>query len=263
MSTDPLLITGDFNIHVNLQCNNNSLRFVDLLQSMGLQHVDFPTHVSGNTLDLVIARDTDFVLGSSPKPDRYLSDHTTILFELITSKPSLSRKTVSYRSIKSVNIEELTKDLITSKLCLDTPTQLDSLVSCYNNTISTLLDRHAPMKTRTVAVRPMVPWYNEKIRLAKKERRKAERKWRRTKTPTYFNLFKTLKNRVTYLMNKARCSFFSDFVGKNSDDQGKLFRAIKKLLVQKDVLFSPGYDKTVLVNDLGNFFVQNISRISS
>ena len=148
MSTDPLLITGDFNIHVNLQCNNNSLRFVDLLQSMGLQqHVDFPTHVSGNTLDLVIARDTDFVLGSSPKSDRYLSDHTTILFELITSKPSLSRKTVSYRSIKSVNIQELTKDLITSKLCLDTPTQLDSLVSCYNNTISTLLDRHAPMKT--------------------------------------------------------------------------------------------------------------------
>ena len=64
-------------------------------------------------------------------------------------------------------------------------------------------------------------------------------------------------------MNKARCSFFSDFVEKNSDDQGKLFRAIKILLVEKDVLFFPGYDKTLLVNDLGNFFVQNISRISS
>ena len=93
------------------------------------------------------------------------------------------------------------------------------------------------MKTRTVAVKPMVPWYNEEIRLAKKERRKAERKWRRTKTPTDFNLFKTLKNRVTYIMNKARCSFLSDFVEKNSDDQGKLFRAIKTLLVEKDVLF--------------------------
>ena len=88
----------------------------------------------------------------------------------------------------SVNLAELTKDLATSKLCLDTPTQLDSLVSCYNNTISTLLERHAPMKTRTVVVRPMVPWYNEEIRLAKKERRKTERKCRRTKTATDFNL---------------------------------------------------------------------------
>ena len=54
-------------------------------------------------------------------------------------------------------------------------------------------------------------------------------------------------------MNKTRCSFSSDFVENNSDDQGKRFRAIKKLLVEKDVLFFPGCDKTMLVNDLGNF----------
>ena len=34
-------------------------------------------------------------------------------------------------------------------------------------------------------------------------------------------------------------------------------------MVERDVLFFPGYDKTVLVNNLGNFFVQKISRIRS
>ena len=39
----------------------------------------------------------------------------------------------------------------------------------------------------------MVPWYNEEIKLAKKERRRAERKWRITKTTADLNVFKSLK----------------------------------------------------------------------
>lgn len=173
MSTDPLLIIGDFNIHVNSKLDNNSLKFLDLLQSMGLQqHVEFPTHVSGNTFDLVITRNVDSILGSLPQPDRCFSDHMTILFELIISKPPPSKKSVSYRSIKSVNVTDLTADLAASKLCQDTPTQLDPLVSCYNNTLSAILDRHAPLKSRTVTYRLTVPWYNQEIKLAKKERKK-------------------------------------------------------------------------------------------
>ena len=42
MSTDPRLITGDFNIHVNSKSGNDVLKSLDLLQSMGLrQHVTF------------------------------------------------------------------------------------------------------------------------------------------------------------------------------------------------------------------------------
>ncbi len=47
MSADPLLIVGDFNIHVNSKLDNDVQKVLDLLQSMGLQqqHVEFPTHV--------------------------------------------------------------------------------------------------------------------------------------------------------------------------------------------------------------------------
>ena len=48
------------------------------------------------------------------------------------------------------------------------------------------------IKKRIVASRPMVPWYNEEIKLAKKERR-AKRKWRITKSTADFNVFKSLK----------------------------------------------------------------------
>jgi hypothetical protein len=193
MSTDPFIITGDFNIHVNSKTDCDSLKFVDLLLSMGLQqHVEFSTHVSGNILDLVITREVDSILGSLPRPDHIFSDHMAISFGLNSSKPLPSKKCVTYRSLKSINITSFMIDLGESKLFLDAPTELDSLVSCYNNTLtlSTVLDRHAPLKRRIVTSRAMVPWHDEEIKLAKKERKKAERKWRTTKKTADFNKFK-------------------------------------------------------------------------
>ena len=67
MTTEPLLLAGDFNIHVNIMTDNYAAQFLDLLSSMGLhQHIDFPTHTSGNTLDLLISR----TLNSSGAPAR-------------------------------------------------------------------------------------------------------------------------------------------------------------------------------------------------
>ena len=57
MTAEPLVLAGDFNINVNSMTDNDAAQFLDLLSSMGLnQHIDFPTHTSGNTLDLLISR---------------------------------------------------------------------------------------------------------------------------------------------------------------------------------------------------------------
>ena len=45
MSSELLLITGDFNIHIDDPLDTDRVRFLGLLESMGLQqHVDVPTH---------------------------------------------------------------------------------------------------------------------------------------------------------------------------------------------------------------------------
>ncbi len=65
--TGYLIITGDFNIHINLldipidslsdskqEYRRTAEKFMDILDSMGLkQHIIGPTHRSGNTLDLL------------------------------------------------------------------------------------------------------------------------------------------------------------------------------------------------------------------
>ena len=66
-----------------------------------------------------------------------------------------------------------------------------------------VIDCHAPLKNKTVKVRPAVPWYNDEIKAAKRLRRKAERTWRRTRSPSDLHIFKSYRNRVMYLMNQA------------------------------------------------------------
>jgi hypothetical protein len=64
-------------------------------------------------------------------------------------------------------------------------------------------------------------------------------------------------------MRKAKCSFFSDFVKVNSNNQGTLFKAIKGLLVENNAIRFPRRNETALVNELGKYFVQKISSIHS
>lgn len=53
LSTEKLLITGDFNIHVESTSDFDACKLHDLFASMGLeQHVKEATHVHGHTLDL-------------------------------------------------------------------------------------------------------------------------------------------------------------------------------------------------------------------
>ena len=55
---------------------------------------------------------------------------------------------------------------------------LMSLLPVFDNTLRSLLYRHAPVKHKNTTSRPCVPWMNDEIKLAKRQRRKAERKWR-------------------------------------------------------------------------------------
>ena len=66
------------------------------------------------------------------------------------------------------------------------------------------------------------------------------------------------------MINAAKKDFYTNFIADNSMDQGKLFRAAKKLLAEKEVPYFPGYaDKSVLANDIGKFFIRKIESIRS
>ena len=179
------------------------------------------------------------------------------------SASELTIKELSYRKIKSIDLDAFKSDLRNSALFKDTPLSLGALVTSYNETLTSLLDKHAPLRSRTVITRPRVPWLTDEIRESKRLRRRAERKWRSSGLEADFANFKLIKNRTTHVMNKARRDFYTDFINKNSDNQRKLFAATRKLLSKSPESPFPPHttNKLALANDIGAYFVKKIANI--
>ena len=76
-----LLITGDFNLHMEITSDPDVIKFTDLLDSAGLkQRVFGPTHNHGHTLDLIIEHEEESLLHGRLEilPD-VPSDHSAVI----------------------------------------------------------------------------------------------------------------------------------------------------------------------------------------
>ena len=163
-------------MHVNDASDRSAQRFLRLLEAFNLkQHVWVPTHRSGNTLDLVITRNDESTARDFDVFDPVISNHYAVSCSLALPKEAFERKEVNYRKLKSIDLQELRDDISDSPLIStvdEAGHDLESLLTLYNTTLIGLLYKNAPLKTRTITIRPSAPWYTEDIR-EKKQKRKA------------------------------------------------------------------------------------------
>ncbi|KAJ0061934.1 hypothetical protein NL108_014510 [Boleophthalmus pectinirostris] len=75
-----LVITGDFNVHVDNVCDKNGKELSVVLETFGLtQYVSEPTHNRGHTLDLLITKGVN--ISNVNVVDVALSDHFCVFFD--------------------------------------------------------------------------------------------------------------------------------------------------------------------------------------
>ena len=82
---------------------------------------------------------------------------------------------VHYRELKQIDLEVFKADISASELCNTTWSSVDEMAQCYDDTLRSILDKHAPMKSKVTTVRPIVPWFNDTLQKMKTKRRKLER----------------------------------------------------------------------------------------
>lgn len=76
---DRILITGDFNFHVDIHSNASAAEFLGTMDSFNfIQHVSGPTHIHGYTLDLVFT--LGLTITSLNVDDLVVSNHKCIMF---------------------------------------------------------------------------------------------------------------------------------------------------------------------------------------
>ena len=138
-----LVLIGDFNVHMDSQEALDTILFKDFLDSLNLKNlVDFSTHLSNHSIDLIIM-DKNSSLISHPRRDHMLSDHHYILADLqiITQPPPVN--TIKYRKLKSISPSNLEADLRSIDLSGNT---LSECIESYNSNLVKILDSHAPQK---------------------------------------------------------------------------------------------------------------------
>ena len=192
-----------------------------LLTSFNLvQHITFPTHVHGNTLYLIISPKTNkIVTDHSIGP--LFSDHFLIFLTLSHPKPTRPLTTRISRKLHSLPIPDFIYDL--SSLPTSTSAKL-------HTSLSSTLDKYAPLFTKTSIICPDSYWYP--ISLLKQNRilRKADKSYLKYPSPTSLAYYNYLKNLYRKALSTAKASQITHKFDKLSNDSKSIHILSDQLL---------------------------------
>ena len=127
-----------------------------------INHITFPTHKQGHTLDLFIEEE-DSPLIVKVTRGHLISDNHFIhtCLNICKNRPKVWE--VTYRKYKQID-KTVFKEVLQRTLEVEHTTfDLRSLVERYNSDLKEVLDRHAPEKRRLVKVIHKQPWFTDKI----------------------------------------------------------------------------------------------------
>ena len=141
-------------------------------------------------------------------------------------------------------------------------TDVDEIVDTYSHVLTSLIDKHAPMRTKLITLRPSCPWYNQELHDAKHLRRKLERRWRKSRLTIDHEIYRTQCSLVNKLLRHARINYYSEKLEACGRDQKSLFKVTNTLLGKANVAALPSdrpSDK--IAQDFSDFFVGKVDDI--
>ena len=188
MSLSNIVGTGDFNLHINKMNDPDVNLFKDMVQAFGLDYqVDFPTHWSGHTLDLILTEATGNIKMSKYEPGVFLSDHC--MLNLFSTSRTLNWRGKNFRTGKLMlsMLEVFCNELHLNQLEV---LPLEYKIKQLHSELTKVLNKLVPPKNRTFTLCPSKPWFTDGVRSQKRKMRNCERCWRKYHYPMQWEAFK-------------------------------------------------------------------------
>ncbi|KAJ8039461.1 hypothetical protein HOLleu_17189 [Holothuria leucospilota] len=260
LTANRCLFMGDFNIQINRDLEPSTIAFVDVLNTLSLnQLVIGPTHVSGNTLDLILIRESSDFSITNVRNDFFLSDHRFILATLSTCRPVLVRKRVQFRRLNSIDHESFRASLSDDMEKILKLESLDDMVTAYNYHTKKVLDDHAPVVTKLITARQGVPWFDSVASQLKTMTRNAERHWLKHPTPENHGIFRSLRNKYKNHVESSKRAFIRQEFESCGNDTRQLFDTVAKITGTKNSNPLPeGVSDEQLAEDFSKYFYNKV-----
>ena len=261
-----LLICGDFNYWLDdPSAKPYSLEFLELIdQNNFCNLVNSPTHVSGHTLDLVMApADSEYIGDLELIPiDPCISDHALIIFSSQHHKPPSYKKLITFTKY-NVDENEIIREIQSSLNSLDvaTHTAVD-LVQTHHDFFKSFGTRMCREISKWITIREDSPWYDSSVAQLRRRRRHFERRWRRLRSDQSRREFVEARAAVVSQINLRKVQHFKGRIDHCDGDQKKLFSVFNDLLGFRQTKILPTYASgTELATSFSQFFTSKIARI--
>ena len=260
-----LLIVGDFNIHME-DSNHYTTTFLSLLESNNLaQFVTRPTHIKGGIIDLVIL-DKATSLKELCVDYSFVTDHYPITFSLnITMQDRGKTEKRTVRQFYKFNLDRFIDDVKLSEL---TNSNVFGTLSCtealdmYNNTLRKLYDFHCPKKEKVIYTGVTKPkWFNESLLLKKRQKRAAERKYKKHKNNESLEMYRKLRNEYNQESTQARNKYYELSIENAQSDPKKLYKSLNDLTGNKHDRVLPSVNTSEMTNEFSKFYKGKVIKI--
>ena len=203
------LIIGDFNFPgVRWEsgcCDSRGRPFYDACSDAFLtQHVEGATHLSGNTLDLVLSSDPSLVRGVEMIGRIGASDHETLLVD-VPLDALTRRASYTMRNFNKANFGEMRRELIIDWEAALSGLSVDSMWTSIKSRINGTIEKFVPLKRIGLNRKPK--WLNHEILMLIGKKRKAWSRWKECRSAEnereYKNLEKLVKRRIRNSKNNT------------------------------------------------------------
>ena len=261
---DSLLIIGDFNVHMDTPNHTYPKKLLELCSAFDLaQHVSFPTHIKGHIVDLIFSRLSDTVKPAQARKGELRSDHYMLCCNLTISRPLSIKREIAYRNLKSIDIEQFRDDI--RKLSIYkhvNELDLEELVEAYDTQLARLLDAHAPIINRKTSALKRDPWIDQDILDSNRNKRKAERKFRKNQNEENYRIFSEKRNNFRSLLAQTKTKYLECELSKCENDSKLLYRKLNKIMHREKENPLPDHQsEKELANQFSQYFKGKIDKI--
>lgn len=267
-----LLICGDFNMPGDDPGTIDG-RLSTLLDTHGYQqHVSEATRrASNNLLDLVITPVTmspswPLVSGVAVHSSHELSDHDLVVGNLSVWRHKPAPINYSYRNIRSLDKVEFEKRLSSSRLFTNPADTPDEYLQQLESTVTEILDDLAPMRHGTrPGGRKGARWLEPEAIVAKKHRRRLERRWKKYGNECDRIAYRAACRRANKLIDGSRNRHRYQRIVAAGNDSRRAWSAVKDLLYTSnhDSNSPPSDEDATFCSALAVFFVNKVRNIKS
>ena len=164
---------------------------------------------------------------------------------------------------KTLNKEAFNADLRAACLTYDLACDTNALVKFYDNTLNAVLEKHLPLKQKVVTEHANCPYYNDIIRSCKTERRRLERRWRRTQAPNDRQNYVNKCKEINDLLSNAKADYYKSKLAECGKDHKAIFNVINELLHRNagEIFPNAAGAQSDLPQKINDFFTDKIDLI--